>query len=545
MSFGGFIASGCLLSLATAAVVAKRRYSGMGKRVGFLVSLYTASLLVFLLFTRHHRFLLSSASSLLPLLWLHFCVYAFHLAYAFPLFHHRLFRRLIALPGYSLFIASLLALPLTLALRLALFILEHTCPPAASSSSSTSSYAEALQLTLSLLLSNFYPSVTSFSFLPSLSSPLSSSSSSREEREEQLRQCFVAVPEHFVPTLSWMDRVVRDNDALVVVVCCVAFAIVVLFQAFSSRFEVVSVQLHHSYSSCSSSCSSCSSSCSSSSSSCSSSCSSCSSSSSSSSSSPSSSSSSSSSAVQRVHSKRVISSTSLATKNKKEGEVKEENEEEREFTVCQITDPHVGLFMSAEHLRKLCQQIVDLNPTFVLLTGDMFAAEVHRDELCTQQLAYALAPLSQLKRRAFACLGNHDYEGLPCIKKGLAAAGVKLLCDEQTSITTEFGVVDIIGSHFIFPTRRKGPHLVDLCHRFPPSSPSALRLMLIHDPAGFDHISPEESLIVFAGFALYPHFCPSLVLSFLLPIFLIYSTLNHFFRHRPPSSLQAMCTVAN
>jgi hypothetical protein len=80
---------------------------------------------------------------------------------------------------------------------------------------------------------------------------------------------------------------------------------------------------------------------------------------------------------------------------------------ERPLRVVQITDPHLGPFMSVERLASICQRAVDKSPDLVLLTGDFLTMESQADPKLLQS---ALAPLQQLPGRVFACLGNHDHE---------------------------------------------------------------------------------------------------------------------------------------
>src|SRR5690606_27024578 len=78
---------------------------------------------------------------------------------------------------------------------------------------------------------------------------------------------------------------------------------------------------------------------------------------------------------------------------------------ERPLRVVQITDPHLGPFMSVARLRRIAQRAVDRQPDLVLLTGDFLTMESQADP---SLLATALEPLKALPGRVFACRGNHD-----------------------------------------------------------------------------------------------------------------------------------------
>jgi hypothetical protein len=43
--------------------------------------------------------------------------------------------------------------------------------------------------------------------------------------------------------------------------------------------------------------------------------------------------------------------------------------------ICQISDPHLGPFMSIKKLQSICERIVELDPDLVCLTGDFFTLQ--------------------------------------------------------------------------------------------------------------------------------------------------------------------------
>jgi predicted MPP superfamily phosphohydrolase len=165
----------------------------------------------------------------------------------------------------------------------------------------------------------------------------------------------------------------------------------------------------------------------------------------------------------------------------------------RPLKVLQITDPHLGPFMSVARLRRICERAVARNPDLVVLTGDFLTMESHaRPEL----LAAALEPLKALEGRTFACLGNHDHEALATVEHALAHAGVRLLVDDAAEVTTPAGPVQIVG--FDFTWRERAQHLarVTAAH---PRKHGALRLLLLHDPGAFRHLPAGEGDLVLSG----------------------------------------------
>ncbi len=165
----------------------------------------------------------------------------------------------------------------------------------------------------------------------------------------------------------------------------------------------------------------------------------------------------------------------------------------RPLRIVQISDPHLGPFMSVERLAEICQRAVAADPDLVLLTGDFLTMESQSD---VSHLRRALAPLLALPGRCFACFGNHDHEAPSVVKSALAENGVRLLLDEAVTTHTAWGEVEILGFNFVF--RERAAHLAQVSARFP-RRPGLLRLALLHDPGAFRHLPPGAADLVFAG----------------------------------------------
>lgn len=165
----------------------------------------------------------------------------------------------------------------------------------------------------------------------------------------------------------------------------------------------------------------------------------------------------------------------------------------RPLKVIQITDPHLGPFMSVARLQRICERAVLREPDLVVLTGDFLTMESHeRPDL----LAQALGPLKALEGRTFACLGNHDHEALGTVEDALRAAGVKLLVDQAAEVTTPAGLVQILGFDFVW--RGRAEHLARVTAAYPRTA-GALRLLLLHDPSAFHHLPAGEGDLVLSG----------------------------------------------
>jgi predicted MPP superfamily phosphohydrolase len=161
--------------------------------------------------------------------------------------------------------------------------------------------------------------------------------------------------------------------------------------------------------------------------------------------------------------------------------------------IAQITDPHLGPFMSVRRLRAISQRLADQNPDLVVLTGDFLTMESQSDE---SHLIDALLPLAKLEGKIFACLGNHDHEAPRTVRNALAAIGARLLVDEAVTIDTRVGPVQILGFDFHFTHR--STHMKRACELFPRQE-GALRLVLLHDPGAFKHLPPGDADLVLSG----------------------------------------------
>jgi predicted MPP superfamily phosphohydrolase len=161
--------------------------------------------------------------------------------------------------------------------------------------------------------------------------------------------------------------------------------------------------------------------------------------------------------------------------------------------LVQISDPHLGTFMSVERLRGVCERAVAAAPDLVLLTGDFLTVESNGD---ADSLGRALEPLRALPGRTFACLGNHDHETPDAVRRGLAHAGVTLLVDDLARVETPRGPVEILGYDFTFRARRERLAAVSARH---PRDGATLRIALLHDPGAFAHLPEGAADLVLAG----------------------------------------------
>ena len=167
--------------------------------------------------------------------------------------------------------------------------------------------------------------------------------------------------------------------------------------------------------------------------------------------------------------------------------------EDRPLRIVQISDPHLGPFMSVSRLRRIAESAVKKSPDLICLTGDFLTMESHHDP---ELLRRSLEPLAALKGRVFACHGNHDHEAPETVRKALAANGIILLVDDAALVDTEAGRVHIIGMDFAWNHRAE--RMQRVCQQHPRIA-GTTRIIMLHDPGAFKHLPEGEADLVLSG----------------------------------------------
>jgi predicted MPP superfamily phosphohydrolase len=100
-------------------------------------------------------------------------------------------------------------------------------------------------------------------------------------------------------------------------------------------------------------------------------------------------------------------------------------------TVVFAADIHAGPYFGRSRVRALVEQINTLEPDVVILGGDYVGGRTGGVQAFYSEVGNIEAPLG-----VFAVLGNHDYwEGVSNAYDGMADAGVKLLVNENTTLS--------------------------------------------------------------------------------------------------------------
>ncbi len=165
----------------------------------------------------------------------------------------------------------------------------------------------------------------------------------------------------------------------------------------------------------------------------------------------------------------------------------------RPLRIVQIADPHLGPWQSVRKLRRHVEQLLRRDPDLILLTGDFLTMEAAGTP---GALATALEPLAPLSGRTFSVFGNHDYDAPDEVRRALAANGIELLVDAESCVATEAGPVQIVGADCV--RREREAHLRQLLATFPRRE-GHLRILLLHDPLGFQFVPVGEADLTLSG----------------------------------------------
>ncbi len=167
--------------------------------------------------------------------------------------------------------------------------------------------------------------------------------------------------------------------------------------------------------------------------------------------------------------------------------------EERPLRIVQISDPHIGPFMSVNRLRRIAEDAVTKKPDLILLTGDFLTMESQSDP---ELLRRAFEPLAAMKGRVLACHGNHDLEAPETVRTALTANGIKLLVDDAAVVETDAGPVHVVGMDFAWRDRAQKMKRVCDAH---PRIEGTTRVVMLHDPGAFKHLPEGEADLVLSG----------------------------------------------
>ena len=162
--------------------------------------------------------------------------------------------------------------------------------------------------------------------------------------------------------------------------------------------------------------------------------------------------------------------------------------------VAHLSDIHVGGAMDLDRLLRVAELTNAARPDIVLHTGDFLT---HRpgdfDAPLYEALARIAAPHGQ-----WACLGNHDYDDPERFCARLREAGVTPLRNRLVDVSVNGQTLELGGLDFV---SSRGPRAAALRRAMAdwPARSAAPRLLLNHDPSGFEALPDGCASLVLSG----------------------------------------------
>jgi predicted MPP superfamily phosphohydrolase len=157
------------------------------------------------------------------------------------------------------------------------------------------------------------------------------------------------------------------------------------------------------------------------------------------------------------------------------------------FRVAQLSDIHIGPFLTSAEVRKCAAMVNQLKPDLVALTGDFITWDRSTEGPVVEALSGLKAPYG-----IFGCLGNHEHwaHAEDSITKLFAAQGVKILRQERAVIESGGERLNLIGVDY--QTRsRFGPPDGGIVPRYLEGVdalmlPDTANILFSHNPNTFD-----------------------------------------------------------
>lgn len=153
------------------------------------------------------------------------------------------------------------------------------------------------------------------------------------------------------------------------------------------------------------------------------------------------------------------------------------------FRIAQLSDLHIGPFMSAGEIRKVADLANRLKPDLIVLTGDFVTWDPETQGAVVDALSGLKAPFG-----VFGCLGNHEiYTGTQAsITRLFAARDIHILRHVAAPIRLSGETLNLIGVDFQGTFSRHLPALAYLKGVEALLAPGTVNILLSHNPNAFD-----------------------------------------------------------
>ena len=159
------------------------------------------------------------------------------------------------------------------------------------------------------------------------------------------------------------------------------------------------------------------------------------------------------------------------------------------FRVAQLSDFHIGPFMSEEQIRKYVAMANGFKPDLIVATGDFITWDPSTQGAIVKAVAGLKAPFG-----VYGCLGNHEAwtNTEASITQLFAAEGIRILRKQRQPIQAGGDTLNLIGVDFQtrphFRMAPKGEHFVREYLEGVEELvlPGTVNILLTHNPNAFD-----------------------------------------------------------
>jgi uncharacterized protein len=163
-----------------------------------------------------------------------------------------------------------------------------------------------------------------------------------------------------------------------------------------------------------------------------------------------------------------------------------------QFSIVQLTDIHVGPYMTAEDLSVYVEAANGLKADLVVLTGDFISASITEVAPCAQVLG-------QLKARfgVYACLGNHDmYAGAGgALTDRFRKVGIRTLRNDAAAIHCGNSQLSILGVEDLIAGTPDLKRALKIAN----TDPGEVKILLSHRPEIFPAAAMNGVDLTLAG----------------------------------------------
>lgn len=162
------------------------------------------------------------------------------------------------------------------------------------------------------------------------------------------------------------------------------------------------------------------------------------------------------------------------------------------LTVVQLSDIHVGPFMTPEELAEYVEAVNRLKPDIIALTGDFVAGSESEVDPCVESLAQL-----QARHGVFACMGNHDVyaRAEDKLEQLFAEKGIQTLRNSAKSIRIAGSKLSVLGIDDLERGHSDLRRALTVYER----EPGEVKVLLSHRPEIFPEAAKGNIDLVLSG----------------------------------------------